>query len=337
MVLEAARVILCAAISAAEPGVDSASAYDATLREILGVRPFEDEVSGADFALRAVIVPAFHSECAVTVIRRGAETTMLVRCADDSVWHSVSSPRLEGKKPKEAVGVIADRFTLRADEVARLEKVAAATRAPADNPGAGLDGMTTTFEVLLQGTTSKLTVWHGMYGGAPDDWMHGLARVIREHGSKTARFAAHWSAYLKDPAPEDRDHTALIAFSAASVALGVGAGLTGWFARDGTLGRVGAITAGTLGTAFLVASVAFAIAYLTFSRTDMSNGHPGLDRGGLRAGIFFAAIASVVGLIGGAVASAFATAPPGVGRGAIGLVGGGLTALCGASLLIAAW
>jgi len=317
-------------LGSATASASAHSDYLAKLHEVLALPTFEEETRGADFALRAEIRPSFHPECAVSVIRRGADASMVVRCADDSVWYALVTPALEGKKPKKSVGLVTDRFVLRADEIARLEELARAMPTWMEQRG-GLDGMTTSLEVLRGGTRSTLEVWH--YGGPADELVRVVTRIINARCSRTARFATNWADYLGGPNPPpgtsraDRYHAALTTFSAASVVLGLGAGVSAWLDRDGVFGRVGAITGGTLGTAFLFAGVAYAIAWSVARQADL-----GTTVSAVLAGMRAAAIAAAVGLVVGAVGSAFATGPPGDGRGAIGIAGG---AVMGATAIIA--
>lgn len=129
-------------------------------------------------------------------------------------------------------------------------------------------------------------------------------------------------------APAPNPHPRLIGFSVASVALGAGAALGAWFDRDGTFGRVCAIGAATLGTAFLATGVAYLIARLAGGGARLH---------GVETAAVVAAIAGLVGLAGGAVGSAFLSAPPGTPRGVLGVAGGGVLAATGITVLIAAW
>lgn len=130
------------------------------------------------------------------------------------------------------------------------------------------------------------------------------------------------------PSPERGRRARLIGFSAGAVALGAGAALGAWLNREGTFGRVCAVTAGTLGAAFLVTGVTYLIAWLAGG---------GARPHGAGQAALVAAVAGLVGLAGGAVAAVLASAPPGVPRGATGVAGGGLMAATGVTVLIATW
>lgn len=56
------------------------------------------------------------------------------------------------------------------------------------------------------------------------------------------------------------DQRTALGFGIAGSAIGIGASLGAWFDRDGTFGRISAITSGTLGTAILVGGVAMLLA-----------------------------------------------------------------------------
>lgn len=141
-------------------------------------------------------------------------------------------------------------------------------------------------------------------------------------------------APVLEPAPpvesgvvlNDDQRTAL-GFGIAGTALGIGAGLGSWFDRDGTFGRVSAISSGTLGTAMLVGGVAMLIAAAVMPKQPRGSTVSGVieevigDTGRAIAIGVVGVIAAGVGLVGGAVMSAFVSAPPGTQRGVLGVSG----------------
>ncbi len=139
------------------------------------------------------------------------------------------------------------------------------------------------------------------------------------------------------------EHVRLLGFSAAAVALGAGAGACSWADRDGGFGRACAITTGTLGTALLAASLGALIASKLYPmRSDATTlGEAAgevVDNSFSAIGI--AVVSTVSGLVGlavGAIASVFATAPPGTPRGVFGVAGGGVMIATSISVLFLAW
>ncbi len=163
--------------------------YDARLRAQLGIQSLAAESKGADFVLRAVVLPSFHPECFVTVVRRRAKSEMVVRCASESIWYSSAAGRPQPK-------TVMDWFELSADEARSVEAVAAEVRGWAEDKAQwGQDGMTTTFEVSAGKSASVLEVWHR--GGKPDAWVRLLATLAQKHGKNTTAMVAAWSTYVE--------------------------------------------------------------------------------------------------------------------------------------------
>lgn len=124
------------------------------------------------------------------------------------------------------------------------------------------------------------------------------------------------------------DQRTALGFGIGASVVGIGAGLGSWFDRDGTFGRVSAITAGTLGTAMLVGGVAMVIAAAVMPREPQASTVSGVveevigDVGRAIAIGVVGVIAASVGLVGGAIMSALVSAPPGAQRGVLGVAGG---------------
>ncbi|MBE2251093.1 MAG: hypothetical protein IAE78_16255 [Myxococcus sp.] len=157
------------------------------------------------------------------------------------------------------------------------------------------------------------------------------------------------AAEAEAPAPEvakdqpegfSRRRANAVMFAAGATLLGVGAALGAWIDRKGTFGRVCAVTAGALGLGLLAAGVGGLVTRLIHDATP-----PPKDplEAGLRAVASAVAqglvmlIAGVAGMVAGGLIAGFTTTPPGVQRGVVGVSAGALTAVMGATVLIAAW
>ena len=184
-------------LTQAPVGSGDTDPYDAALRAQLSLTPFEAAAKGADFALRTVVLPSFHPECAVFLVRRNSAAEMTVHCASQSIWHRQVSPRLEGRKAAPPSTILVSRFALTTAEAAAVEALAPAIAAwKEDTSQVGLDGMTTRFEVAAAGQPTKaIDVWHR--GGAPDAMVKLLAEIIDNHHGATAKIAKYRSEYLK--------------------------------------------------------------------------------------------------------------------------------------------
>lgn len=124
------------------------------------------------------------------------------------------------------------------------------------------------------------------------------------------------------------DQRSALGFGIGASVIGIGAGLGAWFDRDGTFGRISAITSGTLGTAMLVGGVAMLIAAAVMPKAPRGSTVSGVVEeviGGVGRAIAISIIGLIsagVGLVGGAVMSAFVSEPPGTQRGVLGVSGG---------------
>lgn len=124
------------------------------------------------------------------------------------------------------------------------------------------------------------------------------------------------------------DQRTALGFGIGASVIGIGAGLGSWFDRDGTFGRISAITSGTLGTAMLVGGVAMLIAAAVMPKEPRGSTVSGVVEeviGGVGRAIAIGVIGIVAagaGLVGGAIMSAFVSAPPGTQRGVLGVAGG---------------
>jgi len=154
---------------------------------------------------------------------------------------------------------------------------------------------------------------------------------------------------LADP-PKPEEHATLskrqarlLGVGLGTVALGTGAALGSWFDRDGTFGRVCAITAGTLGTALLTASLAALISSFIWPAAPEGTTVSGVaseiieDTGRFIAMGIVTMFAGLAGLAGGAVMSAFVSAPTGTQRGLLGVAGGGVIVATSITVLLLAW
>lgn len=155
-------------------------------------------------------------------------------------------------------------------------------------------------------------------------------------------------ALAEPPTPEDhatlsKTQARLLGLGLGSIALGTGAALGSWFDRDGTFGRVCAITAGTLGTALLTASLAALISSFIWPAAAEGTTVEGVasaiieDTGRFIAMGLVSMFAGLAGLAGGAVMSAFVSAPTGTQRGVLGVAGGGVMVATSITVLLLAW
>lgn len=140
----------------------------------------------------------------------------------------------------------------------------------------------------------------------------------------------------------DEDQRTALGFGIAGSVLGIGAGLGSWFDREGTFGRVSAIGSGTLGTAMLVGGVAMLIAAAVMPKAPRGSTVSGVveevigDTGRAIAIGVVGVIAAGVGLVGGAVMSAFVSAPPGTQRGVLGVSGGAVMLATSVTVIVLA-
>lgn len=138
------------------------------------------------------------------------------------------------------------------------------------------------------------------------------------------------------------DQRNALGFGIGASVVGIGAGLGSWFDRDGTFGRISAITSGTIGTAMLVGGVAMLIAAAVFPKEPRGSTVSGVVEeviGGVGRAIAIGVIGIVaagVGLVGGAVMSAFVSAPPGTQRGVLGVAGGGVMLATSVTVIVLA-
>ena len=150
------------------------------------------------------------------------------------------------------------------------------------------------------------------------------------------------------PKPEEhatlsKTQARLLGVGLGTVALGTGAALGSWFDRDGTFGRVCTITAGTPGTALLTASLAALISSFIWPAAPEGTTVEGVaseiieDTGRFIAMGLVTMFAGLAGLAGGAVMSAFVSAPQGTQRGVLGVAGGGVMVATSITVLLLAW
>jgi hypothetical protein len=155
-------------------------------------------------------------------------------------------------------------------------------------------------------------------------------------------------ALVEPPKPEERvtlsnSQARLLGLGIGSVLLGSGAAIGAWADRDGTFGRVCAITAGTLGTALLTASLAALISSFIWPAAPEGTTVSGVasemieDTGRFIAMGIVTMFAGLAGLAGGAVMSAFVSAPTGTQRGLLGVAGGGVMVATSITVLLLAW
>ncbi|MBL8915604.1 MAG: hypothetical protein JNM17_33205 [Archangium sp.] len=183
--------LLAALLLAQRPVVYGGSDdYDRALRARLGLGKFNKEVSGADFALRATVRPSFHPECSVTFVRRGRKSEGVVRCAKESIWHSLQTSSSTVSTP------IVERFLLSPSEIQTLENLTTEIRTWKEDRDKWLeDGMLTTFETLASREFAALEVQH--LGGAPNAWIIALTKILSARAPTVSTIIGHWSAYLE--------------------------------------------------------------------------------------------------------------------------------------------
>lgn len=129
-------------------------------------------------------------------------------------------------------------------------------------------------------------------------------------------------------------------FGASTIALGAGAALGSWFDREGTFGRIAAVSAGVIGLGLLAAGVGGVI-------TRLINDARPIPADPIEAGVqavgsaiaqaMVALISGVVGMVAGGLIAGFTTTPPGIQRGVVGIIGGSLMAVTGTTVMIATW
>ncbi len=145
------------------------------------------------------------------------------------------------------------------------------------------------------------------------------------------------------PDPSDelaRRRVKLVVFGSSTILLGAGAALGSWFDRDGTFGRICAVTAGSIGLGFVAAGLGGLITRLINDARPVSENpiEAGMEAvGSAIAQGMVALISGVVGMVAGGLIAGFTTAPPGTQRGVVGIVGGSLMAVVGTTVMIAAW
>lgn len=162
--------------------------YDQAVRTQLALPGFEKEARGADFALRATVLPSFHAECSVTVLRRGRKAEAIVRCAKESIWNALQTQKSLGPP-------LVDRFELTATELESVEQIGGEIPSWIENKDEWWeDGMITTIELATSSKRTSLEVQHR--GGAPDSWIKKLEAIIKQHGAKSTEVVSAWSSYL---------------------------------------------------------------------------------------------------------------------------------------------
>ncbi|MDP3505763.1 MAG: hypothetical protein Q8S33_35800 [Myxococcales bacterium] len=129
-------------------------------------------------------------------------------------------------------------------------------------------------------------------------------------------------------------------FGASTIVLGAGAALGSWFDREGTFGRITAVSAGVIGLGLLAAGVGGLITRLIndASPTPADPVEAGLQAvsSAIAQGMV-ALISGVVGMVAGGLIAGFTTTPPGTQRGVVGIIGGSLMAVTGTTVMIATW
>ena len=142
------------------------------------------------------------------------------------------------------------------------------------------------------------------------------------------------------PTRAEQSHGQLIALTTAAVLLGTGAALGSWLDRDGTFGRVSAITGATLATGALAATLGAFIASRLFLGRANASSLIELGADLLEYSVTVALTSVISGFVGlgvGALVSGFATDAPGTSRGAIGVASGSVLGVTGITVMIVAW
>jgi hypothetical protein len=166
-----------------------------------------------------------------------------------------------------------------------------------------------------------------------DPWVHGTARLLRlqTRGVVTLQRLPAGLTALNGPentfdlANLSKNQKVLLGVGIGTAVLGVGVALGAWFDRDGTFGRVCAITAGTLGMATLGAGLG---ALLFGGARDEFMA----DLAGVLGGV----IGGSIGLVLGGVASPFLSEPRGEPRAVLGVAGGGVMLVVPLTVLLIA-
>ena len=149
-------------------------------------------------------------------------------------------------------------------------------------------------------------------------------------------------AELPPDAPEglSRRRVNSLVFGSSTILLGAGAALGAWFDREGTFGRICAVSAGAIGLGLVAAGLGGLITRLINDATPLSS-NP-IEAGAQAVGsavaqAMVALIAGVVGMVAGGVIAGITTTPPGTQRGVVGIIGGTLMAVTGTTVMIATW
>ena len=129
-------------------------------------------------------------------------------------------------------------------------------------------------------------------------------------------------------------------FGASTIVLGAGAALGSWFDREGTFGRIAAVSASVIGLGLLAAGVGGLV-------TRLINDARPIPADPIEAGVqavgsaiaqaMVALVSGVVGMVAGGLIAGFTTTPPGTQRGVVGIIGGSLMAVTGTTVMIATW
>ena len=117
--------------------------YDQALIEVLALAPIEEESLGAARVAQFVFKPAFHPECAISVIERSEQSEVVVRVALRSVWqHLNQRPGAEVMAPSlVAPGLSVQRVPGTAASTEAYRAALDGLLAPSTQPALALDGM----------------------------------------------------------------------------------------------------------------------------------------------------------------------------------------------------
>jgi hypothetical protein len=135
-------------------------------------------------------------------------------------------------------------------------------------------------------------------------------------------------------------HAKLLGIASAGVAVGTAGALVSWFDREGTWGRVSAITVGALGAAMFAAAVGGLVAALIDADRPVVGNAIERASAWLFTGLAVILVGLITGFVGlavGAVASTLLSEPSGTQRGVVGLAGGGTLVAASIAMVAFAW
>lgn len=150
--------------------------YQEALASVLELAEVEADCARATRAVSCLVKPAFHPECAISVVERGRDTEMTVRAAARSIWaftQRSGDPVTSWVKPAVSVEKIAMPAGLAASWRAAVDELENAPR-PEPEQILGLDGMSVDVVLWRARTARRCSIWFGRF-----DEMQALHRLMR--------------------------------------------------------------------------------------------------------------------------------------------------------------